>query len=98
MSAFDLTTSGSHFSYVPYSTFPGDYSLNQWFNNSVVRDMPPGNKTAQKEYLESVVVPAPVVAGSEPGNLFLSLEPLNFVYIDFLFQFLLTDIEIFSSI
>ena len=46
---------GSHFSYIPYSTWPGDYTDNQWFNNSKVAGMETYNRTLLTAYLDDVV-------------------------------------------
>ena len=68
MSPFHMSDSGPHFSYMPFSTFPGDYSPNQWFNNTIVKGMNPDNNTVQIAYLEDVIQLDPAVDGFERGK------------------------------
>ena len=56
-SGFDISASSTLFSYIPFSTQPGDFDPNQWFNNPVMAKLPSGDKTAQKDYLENLIMP-----------------------------------------
>ena len=56
------TISGSHFAYIPYSTWPGDYSEDQWFNTSRISNLPSYNKTMLKSHLVDVVKKDPDTA------------------------------------
>ena len=53
--SIDIHASGSHFAYIPYSTWPGDYSDYQWFNNTRIANLPYYNKTALLAHLNDVV-------------------------------------------
>ena len=64
---FDISRSVTHFSYIPYSIWPGEYNDLQWLNNSAVANMTSGNKTALRLYLNEVVRKDPDT-GFEKGN------------------------------
>ena len=52
---FDISKHNTHFAYIPFSTYAGDYSPNQWFNNSVVANIEAVERIAQKAYINGVV-------------------------------------------
>lgn len=56
-SQFDIAKTSALFSYIPFSTNPGDFDVNQWFNNSVVANMISGDQNKKKEFLESLIMP-----------------------------------------
>lgn len=65
---FDIAGRNTHFSYIPYSSFPGDYNGLQWFNNSVVKDIQSQDKVSQKAYLEAVIKRDPSSEGILRGK------------------------------
>ena len=74
--SFNIAGNETHFAYIPYSSFPGDYSALQWFNNSVVKSIQPQDRAAQKIYLDSVVKPDPAVnytRGMVVGSSFMNI-------------------------
>jgi len=56
-SGFDISASNTLFSYIPFSTQPGDFDPNQWFNSPALAKIQSGDKTAQKDYLENLIMP-----------------------------------------
>ena len=53
--SLDVYSQGSHIAYIPYSTWPGDYTDYQWFNNTRVSSMGEYNKTELLLHLKDVV-------------------------------------------
>ena len=56
-SEFDIAATSTLLSYIPFSTNPGDFDVNQWFNNTVVKSLASGDKQGQKVFLENLVMP-----------------------------------------
>ena len=65
---FDIAGRNTHFSYIPYSSTPGDYNALQWFNNSVVKNIQSQDKVSQKVYLEAVIKRDPSPEGVLRGK------------------------------
>ena len=56
-SQFDIAKTSTLLSYIPFSTNPGDFDVNQWFNNSLVAKMTSGDQEKKKDFLDGLIMP-----------------------------------------
>lgn len=56
-SQFDIAKTSTLLSYIPFSTNPGDFDVNQWFNNSMVMNMTSGDQKKKQYFLEGLIMP-----------------------------------------